>query len=228
VTFTNSPRGAEEKTSAVRQWEYHQITAPRTEDELNKLGGEGWEMCGVLPFKDGGGMIYFKRSKQNADAAAAVEALRLEALKHQALSTAAEDPKKQPDQTSKDIEGSWQRISTVAPSGGGSDKSREVWEIKDGTMKFTTRVQAYEFDYHLDPTKSPKQIDMILSGGRPDAGLTFKGIYKVDDAVLTICFVPPAKAEEAGRPKDFITTKDEMSANRDFVQHTFERPRPPK
>jgi hypothetical protein len=63
----SQPRAAE-PAQAVQKWEYHNVisTRARGKEDLDKLGSDGWEMCGVLPSKDGGGDIYFKRPKSES------------------------------------------------------------------------------------------------------------------------------------------------------------------
>jgi uncharacterized protein (TIGR03067 family) len=56
--------------------------------------------------------------------------------------------------------------------------------------------------YTIDATKEPKTIDMIYEAG-PPAGLTDRGIYKLEGGVLTICL---AKSPNP-RPHDFTVPK---------------------
>lgn len=50
----------------------------------------------------------------------------------------------------------------------------------------------------LDPTKSPKTIDVTMSEG-PSKGKVMRGIYKFDGDTLTVCFDPQGK----NRPTEF-------------------------
>jgi uncharacterized protein (TIGR03067 family) len=61
------------------------------------------------------------------------------------------------------------------------------------------------FRVKLDPTKSPKQIDLhVVEGGLK--GKTIQGIYKLEDGRPTIC-LRDEKAPEKGRPKEFSAEK---------------------
>jgi uncharacterized protein (TIGR03067 family) len=57
-----------------------------------------------------------------------------------------------------------------------------------------------EIEYRLDPTKEPKWIDQRFTGGRIGPWIA-KGIYKLDNDVLTICYGDP----NVDRPTDFST-----------------------
>jgi RNA polymerase sigma factor (sigma-70 family) len=57
----------------------------------------------------------------------------------------------------------------------------------------------------LDPTKSPKQIDLHVLEGL-HKGKTNEGIYKLEDGRLTIC-LRDEKSPEKGRPKEFTAAK---------------------
>ncbi len=57
----------------------------------------------------------------------------------------------------------------------------------------------------LDPTKSPKQIDLHVLEGQPK-GKTVEGIYRLEDGRLTIC-LRDEKVPEKGRPKEFTGEK---------------------
>ena len=60
--------------------------------------------------------------------------------------------------------------------------------------------------YHLDPTKSPKQIDFTILGEVRKTGL---GIYSLDgDTSSSACRSTPEKVSE--RPKEFATKAGEM------------------
>jgi uncharacterized protein (TIGR03067 family) len=50
----------------------------------------------------------------------------------------------------------------------------------------------------LDPSKSPKAIDMIMTAG-PNKGAVMLGIYEIDGDTLRVCFDPQGKK----RPTEF-------------------------
>jgi uncharacterized protein (TIGR03067 family) len=62
--------------------------------------------------------------------------------------------------------------------------------------------------YHLDPAKSPKQIDFTILGEMRRTGL---GIYSLDGDTLKVCMsLDPAKVDQ--RPKEFAAKPGEMRA----------------
>lgn len=54
--------------------------------------------------------------------------------------------------------------------------------------------------FKLEPTKKPKQIDLVLADG-PAKGKSIYGIYELDGDKLKLSVAPPA----GERPKDFTT-----------------------
>ena len=56
-----------------------------------------------------------------------------------------------------------------------------------------------EGTYELDPSKSPKSIDFVITKG-PDAGKRQLGIYEVDSTTLRVCVAEPGGKK---RPKGF-------------------------
>ncbi|HEX4606945.1 MAG TPA: hypothetical protein VH092_01945 [Urbifossiella sp.] len=66
-----------------------------------------------------------------------------------------------------------------------------IWRISDDG-KIAVRIPTLNADqapwkYVIDDTKQPKQIDLFLTEGRL-ANKVLKGIYKVENNVLTVCF----------------------------------------
>jgi uncharacterized protein (TIGR03067 family) len=55
--------------------------------------------------------------------------------------------------------------------------------------------------FTIDPTKSPKHIDLTASGA-PDKGKVLQGIYELKDGRLQVC-VRDQLAKDKGRPKQF-------------------------
>src|ERR1022692_1061284 len=53
----------------------------------------------------------------------------------------------------------------------------------------------------IDPTKSPKTID-ITPSGEQDKGITYLGIYELGENTRKVCIAPSGRA----RPKDFTST----------------------
>jgi uncharacterized protein (TIGR03067 family) len=50
--------------------------------------------------------------------------------------------------------------------------------------------------YKLDPNKTPKEVDMVSTGGLGRGGL-IKGIYELNGNTMTICVTPPGNARPA-------------------------------
>jgi uncharacterized protein (TIGR03067 family) len=107
------------------------------------------------------------------------------------------------------IKGTW---SVVRASVGGRDRPKSeldglTWTFKDGgkaTFSFKTEGKEAEHTYSIDPSRTPKEIDLPLVG--TEAGLKgFKkfGIYKLEKEKLTLCMTGDPKATKADRPKDF-------------------------
>jgi len=74
-------------------------------------------------------------------------------------------------------------------------------EIKGDRYVVDTGKGTHEAILALDPSKSPKAIDMKLADG-PNKGETAEGIYKLEGGTLTICRprLPPQ-----ARPAEFTT-----------------------
>src|SRR5262249_27742234 len=64
--------------------------------------------------------------------------------------------------------------------------------------------------YTIDPSQSPKHMDLVCTSG-VGKGLSLKGIYKVDDGKLTICYGGP------GKPRPTAFTSKPGSEQRLFV-----------
>jgi uncharacterized protein (TIGR03067 family) len=70
--------------------------------------------------------------------------------------------------------------------------------------------------YHLDPTKSPRQIDFTILGEIKRTGL---GIYQLDGDTLKVCLsIDPAKVDQ--RPNEFATKEGEMRVLLTFKRQT--------
>ncbi|HMF15459.1 MAG TPA: TIGR03067 domain-containing protein [Gemmataceae bacterium] len=77
-------------------------------------------------------------------------------------------------------------------------KSRLVIQGNRHTVKIGD--DTYVGTHVLDPTKSPKTIDVKDTEG-PFKGKTLKGIYELTDEAFRICIAPPEK----DRPTEFTT-----------------------
>ncbi len=56
-----SPQAAYQAQAEVQRWEYRLVSLNEGTREFNRLGSEGWEMCGVLGSSAPQGAIFFKR-----------------------------------------------------------------------------------------------------------------------------------------------------------------------
>jgi uncharacterized protein (TIGR03067 family) len=120
-----------------------------------------------------------------------------------------------------EIDGEWEGVG--APTSNVLDgKLRDRWVVKAGLIIATSPRRPTiksEWKYRLDPSTSPKQIDLMPQSG-PNNGKTLKGIYKVEGDELTICHV-------LGRSKDFNQVQRpqafDVKGNEAFVMLTFKR-----
>lgn len=111
------------------------------------------------------------------------------------------------DKAKKDneaLQGTWAIVEVVA-SGVVAPKDK----LKDGRFivdkdRLTIRgvpgdKEDYEFRFRVDPSTTPKQIDLVVvKGGKK--GEHQPGIYQLDGDTLTMCF--PMRVS-GGRPKQF-------------------------
>jgi uncharacterized protein (TIGR03067 family) len=97
--------------------------------------------------------------------------------------TAFEVPKGQKEPSEKELKG----MKLIATE----DKLRAIFGDEDNPAS-----------YKLDPSKKPREIDIMLDGGK-----TLKGIYSLDGDTLKICV-----AEKGDRPKEFKADAETKAA----------------
>jgi uncharacterized protein (TIGR03067 family) len=130
---------------------------------------------------------------------------------------AAQDPK--PETVKAEVarhQGTWRVVSSVregkeAPQ----DVARSIERVVEGDRVVWKR-EGKNFagtKVVLDPTRSPKTIDVIPEGG-PNRDKRVLGIYKLEGDTLTICMAEPDK----DRPKSF-----EAPEGSGFMLMKFER-----
>ena len=120
------------------------------------------------------------------------------------------------DGTAKELEalaGSWRPVA--AENNGYKSSEREfmgihwtrdaegmwtMWRGGEAVVEWAVKT--------IDPTQSPKAIDIQVIGG-PYRGTVYLGIYELDGDVLRICFALPDKPE---RPTDFSAAKGSLRA----------------
>jgi RNA polymerase sigma factor (sigma-70 family) len=104
------------------------------------------------------------------------------------------------------LQGKWQIVS--AKTGGKEPEGDEAERILKQQVVFDgEKVKLKkEATFSIDPSKSPKEIDLEVKDGPEREVGTWKGIYKLNDDELTICIVLP----KTDRPTDFVSTEGEM------------------
>ena len=122
---------------------------------------------------------------------------------------AADGPKQDKEKAVKELQGTWDGVR--ADQGGNKGQLGVVWEVKADKIietRTATGEEIGEWKYRIDPTKTPKEIDLTPSVG-PAAGKTLKGIYKIEKDTLTICCVAGKvkDPETKERPTEFDTKK---------------------
>jgi uncharacterized protein (TIGR03067 family) len=127
---------------------------------------------------------------------------------------AVDDPPKKDDAES--LKGTWKALSVKQ---GGQDVPEEI--VKSMTFNFDGKKYIQkgqdlgeEGDYSVDPSQSPKTIDLDIKTGN-DQGKKQIGIYKIEDGKLTFIV---AMAGSKDRPKSF---KPEDGA--DVIEFVLER-----
>ena len=117
------------------------------------------------------------------------------------LLVAADDAKKDKEQ----IQGSWRAV-TGERAGKPQEDAKEHLLTFDGDTFTIMRgdQQVVKGTFTLDPSKSPKAIDMKIAEARKeeDKGKEVHGIYELDKGTLKWCTAQPGDAD---RPKEFAT-----------------------
>jgi RNA polymerase sigma-70 factor (ECF subfamily) len=104
----------------------------------------------------------------------------------------SEDAKKEAEA----LRGTW-TFSKMERDGGDLTDQFGGVEVRFEAEKFSS--PGIEATFTLDPTKTPKAIDISYKEG-PAAGQTIKAIYKLEGETLTIC---RALSQGDERPKEF-------------------------
>jgi uncharacterized protein (TIGR03067 family) len=97
------------------------------------------------------------------------------------------------------LNGTWEAVRAVKDGKEQPSKGKATMTFKDG--KYTVKVGdkvAGEGTFNLDPTATPKSLDITPSSG-PDKGKTGLAIYEVKEDSLRLCWAPGGKS----RPKAF-------------------------
>jgi uncharacterized protein (TIGR03067 family) len=100
------------------------------------------------------------------------------------------------------IQGRWKPISIerggkpIASRTGPNDKMALI--IGGNRYDWTSGDEPMAGTYRLDPSKTPKELDMMPGGGA-NQGSTLKGIYQIEGDTLYVCLAAPGE----GRPTEF-------------------------
>jgi uncharacterized protein (TIGR03067 family) len=122
------------------------------------------------------------------------------------LARAGDDPKRDAEQ----LQGAWE--ATAYETAGTPATADEVKafrvRVEGDRMTLTTAAGETKAEFKLNPSASPKAIDLVLAGGEAK-GKTILGIYEVKGDELKLCVreVP----ERAGRPAGFKTEKGDTN-----------------
>lgn len=110
-----------------------------------------------------------------------------------------------PDAAQKELQrfqGTWQAVSVRNPDGRPAtpDELAHIRLIVDGN---TFTLQGKEFAitgrFTIDPSRSPRAIDVTLDRKEGEPPVKLLGIYRIDGDVRKSCFAMP----EQERPRDF-------------------------
>ena len=123
---------------------------------------------------------------------------------------ADDDPKKVDGDKFK---GDWKTLSVKQGGQVAPNEITKMMKFKFDGKKYVQTLgdQKEEGEYTLDPTQTPKTIDLDIKTGN-DQGKKQLGIYKIEDTKLTLIF---ASAGSKDRPKSF--TPDQGDQLFEFV-----------
>jgi len=111
------------------------------------------------------------------------------------------------------LKGTWIAVSAEGQNGKiipkeELDREQVSWMFKgEGKAVFSAAGADVDYTYSIDPSKSPKAIDLTIVGPAEELkGHKQFGIYKMEKGKLTFCLTGPEATKE-DRPKEF-TVKD--------------------
>lgn len=98
--------------------------------------------------------------------------------------------------------GAWKLTECELAHNSNPPRANERWIVEKGRIEWKGRIRPVALSYSLDPSKTPKQIDLKIVEGRGTGGV-LKGIYKLTDGKLQVCYFLDA---DKGRPEEFAGT----------------------
>jgi uncharacterized protein (TIGR03067 family) len=119
------------------------------------------------------------------------------------LMVAADDPKDAVKKEYDKFEGTWRMESVTVDGKPSPIEAFAEFRMTLKGEKFTTVTAEGKTDgtYKVDPSKSPKTIDITFIGGQLD-GQTMLGVYKLDGDTYTVCLHAGGGKE---RPKELAS-----------------------
>jgi uncharacterized protein (TIGR03067 family) len=131
--------------------------------------------------------------------------VRFKNIRLKPLAAGKADKADKADKELKDLQGDWEmsagEVNGVAISS--DDISNIIVTIKDDTYKVVNSDEANHGTFSVDPTKSPKEMNVKPATG-PDAGQEVPGIYELSGDTFRACYARPGSP----RPKTFSTEAD--------------------
>jgi len=100
------------------------------------------------------------------------------------------------------IQGTWQGVSAEKQGQKAPEERVKAIQMIISADRFIFKRddQTHVARYRIDPTRNPKQIDVIPADGS-GKGKTSVGIYKLEGDTLTLCTSPPGEP----RPTEFAS-----------------------
>jgi uncharacterized protein (TIGR03067 family) len=116
------------------------------------------------------------------------------------VSSLGADPPKAADAKDdlKALQGVW-LVSAVEADGVKASPDDVKWVFEGDKYDLKAGTQVQQGTVKIEPAKNPKRIDLSVTSGN-DIGMTYRGIYKIVDDELLLCFPKDTKAE---RPTEF-------------------------
>jgi uncharacterized protein (TIGR03067 family) len=105
------------------------------------------------------------------------------------------------------LQGSWKVIASEKNGEkSGPDEIKDLFLVFKGDVISIREAgkSSDRFTFKIDPTKSIKEIDIVLQEG-PQKGRVDRAIYRLDGKALAICI---QTNKDSPRPREFVTRPD--------------------